>query len=177
MLSQVYQLLSQGLGPGLFGIQNWTSNLRSLISGFPSFNGDAPTDFTYADRTGALTGMWYGEDMKKAWHGRWPTYHMEVKSTTGAVGEPFHVSQRQLSAVRFPLPSDIIGLVLISEQALKFTQRDLDALPTDVFVLIRVWGLSTAGSEPGFAVYCDLYRCLYRGELHFASDVHMMTRR
>ncbi|KAI0316835.1 hypothetical protein OF83DRAFT_1172518 [Amylostereum chailletii] len=153
----VYQLMSQELGPTLFGIQNWTSNLRSFIPGFPAFNGDAPTDFTYADRTGALTEMWYGEEMKQAWHGRWPTYHLEVKSTTGAIGEPFHVSQRQISA------------------ALKFTQRDLDCLPTDVFVLIRVSGLSTTGPNPSFAVFCDLHRCLYRGELHFASDVHMMA--
>ncbi|KAI0316837.1 hypothetical protein OF83DRAFT_1124692 [Amylostereum chailletii] len=91
----IYQLFLKELGPDTFGIQNWTSNLRSLIPGFPAYNGDASADFTFADSTGTLTGMWYGEEMKQAWQGRWPTYHME-----GALWEPFHVSQRQISAVR-----------------------------------------------------------------------------
>lgn len=56
-------------------------------------------DFKYEDRGGVLTGRLYGEQTKKEWEGRWPIYHLEVKTTSGAAREPFHMSRRQLDIV------------------------------------------------------------------------------
>ena len=83
-----------------FGPDNWTSELRTAIPGFTPFRGRAYADFTYLDRHGQLTRLWFGAEKAAAWHGRWPRYHIEVKSTRGEESEPFHMSGKQMSTVR-----------------------------------------------------------------------------
>ena len=87
-----------------FGPENWTSELRTAIPGFTPFRGRAYADFTYLDRQGQLTRAWLGAEKAAAWHGRWPRYHIEVKSTRVGENEPFHMSRNQMSTVRVLLP-------------------------------------------------------------------------
>jgi hypothetical protein len=83
-----------------FGPNNWTSELRHCIPGFAPFRGTAHADFTYDDTRGQLTREWFGPEKAAAWLGRWPRYHIEVKSTRGEENEPFHMSRAQMVTVR-----------------------------------------------------------------------------
>ena len=83
-----------------FGPDNWTSELRNCIPGFAPFRGQAYADFTYDDVRGQLTREWYGPEKAALLHGRWPRYHIEVKSTRGDVREHFHMSRFQMMTVR-----------------------------------------------------------------------------
>jgi len=83
-----------------FGPDNWTSKLRNFVPGFTPFTGEAYADFTYLDRQGQLTRSWFGAEKAAEWHGRWPRYHIEVKSTGGEESEPFHMSRFQMATVR-----------------------------------------------------------------------------
>ena len=85
-----------------FGPNNWTSELRHCIPGFAPFRGNANVfaDFTYDDTLGQLTRKWFGPEKASLWTGRWPRYHIEVKSTRGEEEEPFHMSRAQMITVR-----------------------------------------------------------------------------
>ena len=82
-----------------FGPKNWTSKLRYRVPGFAPFHGTAYADFTYEDTRGQLTFEWFGPEKATAWHGRWPRYHIEVKSTRGEESEPFHMSRAHMITV------------------------------------------------------------------------------
>jgi hypothetical protein len=97
-LQKVYKLLLRKLDD--FGPDHWTSELRNCIPGFAPFQGQADADFTYPDRHGHLTREWFGPEKAAAWQGRWPRYHIEVKSTRGEESEPFHISRVQMATVR-----------------------------------------------------------------------------
>ncbi len=90
-----------------FGPDNWTSELRISVPGFTPFRGRACADFTYLDRQGQLTRRWFGAEKATEWHGRWPRYHIEVKSTRGEENEPFHMSGKQMSTVRVLLSRSV----------------------------------------------------------------------
>jgi hypothetical protein len=90
-----------------FGPDNWTSELRNFIPGFTPFRGKAFADFTYLDRQGQLTRAWFGAEKATAWHGRWPRYHIEVKSTSREENEPFHMSREQMFTVRVLLSRSV----------------------------------------------------------------------
>lgn len=83
-----------------FGPDNWTSELRNQVPGFTPFRAQAYADFTYLDSHGQLTRSWFGPEKTAAWQGRWPTYHIEVKSSRGGEEEPFHMSRFQMATVR-----------------------------------------------------------------------------
>jgi hypothetical protein len=102
---KVYKELIRMLGD--FGPDNWTSELRTSIPGFTPFRGRACADFTYLDRQGQLTRRWFGAEKATEWHGRWPRYHIEVKSTRGEENEPFHMSGKQMSTVRVLLSRSV----------------------------------------------------------------------
>ena len=55
---------------------------------------------TYDDTLGQLTREWFGSEKARLWMGRWPRYHIEVKSTRGGEEEPFHMSWVQMITVR-----------------------------------------------------------------------------
>ncbi len=95
---KVYKLLIRTLDD--FGRDNWTSELRHFVPGFAPFHGQAYADFTYFDTQGQLTRTWFGPEKAAAWQGRWPRYHIEVKSTSGEENEPFHMSPNQMATVR-----------------------------------------------------------------------------
>jgi hypothetical protein len=145
----VYKLLVRLLDD--FGPDNWTSELRNAIHGFTPFRGQAYADFTYLDRQGQLTRAWFGPEKAAAWHGRWPKYHIEVKSTRGEEIEPFHMSSIQMAT------------------AFAFAERT--HLGENMYVIVRVWGVGTP--EPSHQVYLDPHRGLFSGHLLYASDVHL----
>ena len=70
--------------------------------GFPPFDDEreAIADFKYLDHEGVLTQVLFGPKTRGEWSGRYPTYYLEVKASSGPVEEPFHISASQLSAVR-----------------------------------------------------------------------------
>lgn len=72
------------------------------------YAGPSLADFKYTDCQGVLTGWLYGNETKEAWEDNWPTFHLEVKSTSGGEGEPFHMSKAQIDYVSdvHELPSD-----------------------------------------------------------------------
>jgi hypothetical protein len=84
--------------PG-FGPDNWTSELRKEVEGFTPYLYESIADFTYLDYQGALTDMLYGEFQREMWKDQWPTYYLEVKSTSCGHREPFHMSRKQIDTV------------------------------------------------------------------------------
>ncbi|KZT00825.1 uncharacterized protein LAESUDRAFT_687552 [Laetiporus sulphureus 93-53] len=150
----VYELLRELIGLD-FDEENWTSELRGEVHDLAPFSGDALADFRYKDSSGILTGLWYGEKIRTAWAGMWPTYHLEVKATSGSARERFHVSQRQLDAAQHLTSlSDSSGII-----------------PTDVYVIILVTGIRSA--SPSHMVFIDPHRCIYHGDLLIQSDVYL----
>ena len=68
----------------------------------PRFDGVSIADFMYKDFEGVLTGLLFGEVCCDTWRDVWPTYFLEVKSTSEAPNEAFHISASQLETVRAP---------------------------------------------------------------------------
>ncbi|THG99605.1 hypothetical protein EW026_g2765 [Hermanssonia centrifuga] len=145
----VYYLLSTNL-PG-FDANNWTSNLRRHVRGFEPFNGSSLADFTYSDRFGVLTSILFGQECKDSWMNEWPTYHLEVKTTSGPFQVPFHINKHQMAT------------------AASMSIRD-STIPRDIYVLLRVYSIR---SGPSLKMYPDLYRALHDGHLQIVSDVEM----
>jgi hypothetical protein len=157
-----------------FGPANWTSELRNSIPGFAPFQGHAYADFTYSDTQGQLTREWFGPEKATAWHGRWPRYHIEVKSTRGEENEPFHISRHQMATVRlFPFMfcrrQARTELFVRPHQAFALSERT--HLGPDMYVIARV---SRVGSpQPQCMVYLDPHRALFVGRLQYAADVFL----
>ena len=101
-VTQAYKMLAQMLDD--FGPDNWTSELRGCAPGFTPFRGSAYANFLYDDTRGQLTYKWFGSEKATARHGRWPRYHIEVKTTHGEENEPFRMSQVQMITVRAVRP-------------------------------------------------------------------------
>lgn len=53
----------------------------------------------YPDSLGVLSAMLYDKETISTWEGNWPNYHLEVKTTSGGVGERFHMSHLQIQHV------------------------------------------------------------------------------
>lgn len=145
----VYKMLLRMLVD--FGPNNWTSELRHCIPGFAPFHGMAYADFTYDDTRGQLTREWYGPEKAALWQGRWPRYHIEVKSTRGEESEPFHMSRVQMTT------------------ASRFSERA--EVGTDMYVVVRVSRIGMP--EPSYMVYADPHRALFYGHLQYAFDIYL----
>lgn len=117
-------MLRHILGPD-FTEANWTSELRGQLPGFPPYSGPSIADFCYADRKGILTNLWCGQEQKKAWKHCWPTFHVEVKTTSSVANEPFHMSAAQLNMVRTSISS---ACLLTSDHGI-WTRREDSTSP------------------------------------------------
>ncbi|KAI0086834.1 hypothetical protein BDY19DRAFT_332743 [Irpex rosettiformis] len=151
----IFYLLSKKLPQ--FTAENWTSEMRYYASAckLDHFTGDSTADFYYEDTAGVLTKLLLGEEssLTKKWSTRYPRYHLEVKATTGNQYTPFHLSRKQL------------------ETASKMTIRDLNAVPEDVYVLIRVWNVRPNDlQQVQYQAYLDPHRLLYNGKLRIESE-------
>ena len=100
-MGQIYALFERNVSDWSF--ENWTSRLR-VENGHPPFTERERdfTDFTYLDTHGHMKEFLLraGLDLNPAYASN-TTYHLEVKTTTGGVGEIFYVSQNQVNMVRF----------------------------------------------------------------------------
>ena len=95
--AQVYNTLSKVL-PN-FGPENWTSRSRGKFPGQKPYTGPCVTNFNYSDSCGTLTGLLYDEETKEAWKDKWPTYRLDVISTSGKPDEMFHMTRAQIEQV------------------------------------------------------------------------------
>jgi hypothetical protein len=138
-----------------FGPNNWTSELRHCVPGFAPFRSTttAYADFTYDDTRGQLTRKWFGPEKATLWQGRWPRYHIEVKSTRGEESEPFHMSRVQMLT------------------ALRFSERAI--IGTDIYVIVRVSRIGQ--TNPVYMVYTDPHRALFYGHLKYVYDVYLQS--
>ncbi|KAI0302873.1 hypothetical protein B0F90DRAFT_1667473 [Multifurca ochricompacta] len=130
----VYKLLVRMLDD--FGPDNWTSELRHHVPGFTPFRGQAYADFTYLDSQGQLTRAWFGpEKAAGVWQGRWPKYHIEVKSTRGEENEPFHgIEDRDAGTVVCGLYGPASGVIL-GTSAGTTKPRTNYPLPTIIYLI------------------------------------------
>jgi len=148
-----YYLL--GILPG-FGPDNWTSEQRQEVPGFTPYINESLADFVYHDHTGLLTAMLYGEDQRERWKGQWPTFYLEVKTTSCANREPFHMSRKQMDTARRMTS-------LLSNPT---------CAPEAIYAIIRV------SSVPTFSwrIYPDPHRLFYEGVLlHMSDDFDVMA--
>lgn len=83
-----------------FSFTNWTSELRGKAHGLPAYSSSSPSDFVYDDNDGCLTLKLFGQEKYTEWISKWPTFFLEVKSTSGPGKTPFHMSKAQLDFVR-----------------------------------------------------------------------------
>ncbi|KAF5006291.1 hypothetical protein FDECE_7322 [Fusarium decemcellulare] len=100
----VFELL-KNLRPGLPGFSqgNWQSSIRRYVSVHPEYTdighwGHKETsDLIYDDAGGVLTELLIdnGYLERNVWEHKRPSYHLEVKTTTGPCGVPFYMSKNQ----------------------------------------------------------------------------------
>ena len=83
-----------------FTERNWFSDVRT-IAGFGPVQPGAPSDFIYEDTQGIITTMLFGPDRAAQWRDAqgFPTYLLEVKSTSNQEVQRFHLSPYQLNWV------------------------------------------------------------------------------
>jgi hypothetical protein len=97
---QTYNFLRSNL-PTSFGADCWTSNMR-VKNGLPAFTGmeSSYSDFTLLDTAKEFSTLVLDRDLHAdCWAGNATTFHIEVKSTTGACNEPFYMSYNQQNMV------------------------------------------------------------------------------
>lgn len=116
---QMYKIMKDKLKLPGFDIHNWTSSRRGEIPGFEQFDGASVADFTYEDQAGEMTKYVFDDEQYAAWQGNWPTYHIEVKSTAGALKAPFIMRRSQIQQVSV----DMACLALISPHAFIIRRR------------------------------------------------------
>jgi hypothetical protein len=77
------------------------------VEGFAPYLYESIADFMYPDHKGVLTAMLYGESQREIWKDQWPTYYLEVKSTSCGHREPFHMSRKQTDTVCIGIQSHL----------------------------------------------------------------------
>lgn len=102
---QVFSLLLTILPQ--FGAENWTSARRGHVPDFEPYEGNAVGNITYKDVEGELTRYLRGGQDVPAWAEAYPTYHILVKTTTGAHETPFTLSEREVAAVSMPMHRNV----------------------------------------------------------------------
>ncbi|KAH0427347.1 heterokaryon incompatibility [Colletotrichum camelliae] len=136
--------------------RHWTSRLR-VAKGYPDFLGDESktADFTYKDEGGRMLSVIGLSSFAKDWRDKHITYHIEVKGTVLEVSEPFHMSQHQM------------------DMALKHSRREL--IPTDIYVIARVYGLGHRHADTRVRFYIDPWRYISAGRLNLKSEGYEVT--
>lgn len=168
-LFQMYHILRVLLGDN-FSQDDWTSTLRTKLD-FEPFEGTALADFTVKDHHGTLTNLWFGADWLLSWPDAqgWPTYHIEVKTTSNGFTQPFHLSSSQLQTVRtmfFPL--EIFYLSRCIQAIALDTQSLTNKAPDHVYAIAHVAHIR---NKPTFKVYLNPIRGIRHGHLQVSSDV------
>jgi hypothetical protein len=157
---QVYELLSSLSLPD-FGIQNWRSSLRTLVSvnenyhSISSWSARETSDIVYQDRNSTLTNLFIRNGyLEENWRGRRPEYYIEVKSTISLSEETsFYCSQRQLDMME--------EKKLIPNEA-----------TDEIYVIARVFAL---GLRSQIKLYVDPSAHRRDGTLEFRADNYTVT--
>ena len=151
----VFKLLENHAGP-TFGFLNWTSELRhQIVEEFGEWQREEPdkeyADFTYTDTSHDLTYWLREQGVPGAldWFVERPTYHIEVKSTSGPCDLSFHMSKLQMKEAR---------RMSSKERA----EGENGAL--DIYLLFRVYNLARA-ADTRFEIKADPWRLLTEEEL------------
>ncbi|KAI9759220.1 MAG: hypothetical protein M4579_002508 [Chaenotheca gracillima] len=172
--------------PSFTKVVNWTSNLRVYDPGMTEYGHSETTDITYKDLDGKMTEWIYEQSLHMnsdmpPWlqrakasnfsvkDGLWPTYYLEVKSTTAACDTPFNVSRNQFKIMEeMKVPSGI------------------GTLPQRIYILVRVYDttsrvesdvFSEAGSSSKkMRLYVDPWS-LRETLLHFEAKDYEVTSR
>lgn len=149
-------------------MDNWTSPRRHIAEdSLPPYEAVALADFVYKDEDGVLTALLFDAQVAEQWSGSYPTYYIEVKTTSGEKTAPFFMQKSQIRTVSSILPLSLVGNSL-SPQALNLTNRDSDETPpTNIYVLARVWKMP---SKPSHIFVVDPHRHVYDGDLRVFSD-------
>ncbi|KAJ3554672.1 hypothetical protein NM688_g2984 [Phlebia brevispora] len=150
----MYKVLKDKLRLPEFDVNNWASSRRGQVPGFEVFEGISVADFVYQDSEGSMTRYLFGDGRRHDWEGRWPAYHIEVKSTVGTLSVPFLMRQGQL------------------RHASAMTHRDEAAIPQDLYVLARVWYVQSDRNIQ-FQLFVDPHKMLYDGKVEITSDVEV----
>jgi hypothetical protein len=115
---------------------HWTSPHRNSASFLSKLRRTSHAPFTIDDSSGDLTSFLSKlTNVAESWASKPPTYHLDVKATSGGLLESFNMSWEEF------------------ERARRYRVPDT-GLPTDVSVLVRVWGLEQ-GAEPNATVFLD----------------------
>ena len=157
-----YRMLKAILGDNFHAATNWTSELRQCAGqGFsawqPAPGEEDASDFTFYDKEKVLL-KWLLEreiNVPGIWQQKPLTFHIEVKGTTRSCDEIFHLSRLQkMKAARLTAPSD-----------------SDESVPEDLFVIFRVYKLSTdLDGEPGLQIYIDPFKLFEEGVLQCEAE-------
>jgi hypothetical protein len=157
---KVFLFLEEYLSPS-FAEENWTSNYRSraLDSRFSGMEKDY-ADFTFRDTSEGKLAEYLcscGFADAENWKQHRPTYHLEVKTTTGSRDDIFFMSNNQVNkARRYTLKTAVI--------------------PNDIYIVIRVFDLNVETRKGRMHFYLDPWRLSLEGKLNLeARDCFAVT--
>ncbi len=136
-----------------FTPENWTSRSRTKVfsNHFSSaFREKDFADFTYVDTEGGLRR--YLREQIPTFESPTVqsniTYHLEVKTTLGGLSVPALLSNNQISMAK------------------KYSGRfSTPAMQTDVYILVRVFGLGSDPPRPEFCLFPDPWNLICLGSL------------
>ncbi|EXJ91699.1 hypothetical protein A1O3_00249 [Capronia epimyces CBS 606.96] len=159
----VYKFLEDKLSP-LFTPENWTSRARTKA--FPNpFSDDFRekdfADFTYVDTDGRMR-MYLSEHVPNfespTGQGN-ITYHLEVKSSLGGLHTPALLSNNQISMAK------------------KWSGRfSTPATQTDVYILVRVYGLGSDPPQPQLCLFPDPWNLICQDSLLIEGEAGIYVR-
>ncbi|KIW35069.1 uncharacterized protein PV07_01789 [Cladophialophora immunda] len=160
----VYKFLEDKLSP-FFTPENWTS--RGRAKAFPNpFSDDFRekdfADFTYVDTDGRLR-MYLSENVPNFENPTGQrnniTYHLEVKSTLGSLHNPAFLSNNQISMAK------------------KYSGRfSTPATQTDVYILVRVYGLGSDPPQPQLCLFPDPWNLICQDSLLIEGEAGIYVR-
>ena len=155
--------MEEKLSPS-FTPENWTSHNRNKV--FPGHSGSALrekdfADFTYVDTEGRLRRYLRETIPTFESPAGQPniTYHLEVKTTLGGLSAPALLSNNQISMAkrhsgRFSTP----------------------ATQTDVYVLVRVYGLGSDPPRPEICMFPDPWNLICLDSLLITGESGIYVR-
>ncbi|CAI6095031.1 unnamed protein product [Clonostachys chloroleuca] len=155
----VFEILSN-LDPSLpkFGRSNWQSVIRRFVTDHPDYAdmdawvGEEDGDIQYKDTQNALTDYLIEKGyFDETWIGECPEYHIEVKTSVGNLGAPFHMSKSQYNRMRR-----------------YWSEANTRSSRKKVFAIFRVYGIESG--DIGLKVYVDAESESQGGNLKFEAD-------
>jgi hypothetical protein len=151
--------LQAWLGTHYVPANHWTSKLRHKAQqGLLEYYGneDGTSSFTIPDHSGAFTRCLIEENLADAnqWLEVPPVYHLEVKTTVADIRSEFSMTSAQFDRAR---KYSVFVQDMLSE----------GGIPTDVFILMRVFDVDTA---PKLVPFVDVWELFCQGKLRMMGS-------